>query len=248
MKIKEELNKLYQQELRSQKIDETISKCIHIMRENRGFYEQRTDFFQYLLDVFYFDAIPLILSQAAVLAVICVFVYAMSNSPKDIPIYIPLLILAVMPVMFRSQYYKMGELEAATRASSAQIILAKMLIAGAVNLVSMTIIIGFEAYIQHNNKEMVQMVLYCIVPYLVCVGNMLRLIRLHKGSILKCVMVVAGSSMGWGILSKCMPWLYEASAIGIWLIALIYFMGNFCVEIYYVIYFRKEGRIYGAIG
>lgn len=245
---KKELNKLYQQDSYPQKMDETISKCIRIMRENRCFCEQRTDFFQYIFDVFYFDAIPMILSQSAVLAVICVLVYSISNSPKDIPIYIPMLVLATMPVVFRSQYYKMSELEAATRASSAQIILAKMLIAGAVNLISMTIIIVFEANIHRNYEEIVQMVLYCIVPYLVCVGSMLRLIRLHKSSIIKCIMVVVGSSMGWGILAKCLPWLYEASAVGIWLIAFIYFMTFFCVEIYYVISYRKEGRIYGTVG
>ena len=42
----------------------------------------------------------------------------------------PLFVLAVLPVMLRCQYYGMSEIEAATRASGAQIILAKLILAG----------------------------------------------------------------------------------------------------------------------
>ncbi len=37
-----------------------------------------------------------------------------------------------------------------------------------------------EVYLQNSYKEIGQMVLYCLVPYLVCIVALLRLIRLQK--------------------------------------------------------------------
>ena len=90
------------------------------------------------------------------------------------------MILAVMPAIFKSQYYGMSEIEAVTRASGAQITLAKLVLAGAANLVCITILLCMEVYLQNSYKEIGQMVLYCLVPYLVCMVALLRLIRLQK--------------------------------------------------------------------
>lgn len=57
----------------------------------------------------------------------------------------------------------MSEIEAVTRASGAQITLAKLVLAGAANLVCITILLCMEVYLQNSYKEIGQMVLYCLV-------------------------------------------------------------------------------------
>ena len=56
----------------------------------------------------------------------------------------------------------MSEIEAVTRASGAQITLAKLVLAGAANLVCITILLCMEVYLQNSYKEIGQMVLYCL--------------------------------------------------------------------------------------
>lgn len=142
----------------------------------------------------------------------------------------------------------MSEIEAVTRASGAQIILAKLILAGAANLVCMTIFISFEAYLQNSCEKIGQMILYCLVPYLVCMIFMLRLIRLRRReSIQICMVFVFGSCMFWGVLARTMPWLYETSAFGIWIAAFLFFAAFLVKEIYFIISMRKEGKMYGII-
>ena len=47
-------------------------------------------------------------------------------------------------------------------------------------MVCITILLCMEVYLQNSYKEIGQMVLYCLVPYLVCMVALLRLIRLQK--------------------------------------------------------------------
>ena len=105
---------------------------------------------------------------------------SIADVPKYIPAFMPLFILAVMPVLFKSQFYGMSEIEAATRASGAQIMLAKLVLAGAANLVCITVILCLEVSLQNHCNELGQMILYCLVPYLVYMAGMLRVIRLQK--------------------------------------------------------------------
>ena len=57
--------------------------------------------------------------------------------------FIPLLILACLPSFYQSSIFGMGEIEAVTRASAAQIILAKLILAGAAQIVCLTVICWF---------------------------------------------------------------------------------------------------------
>lgn len=92
------------------------------------------------------------------------------------------------------------------------------------------------------------MILYCLVPYLVCMVSMLRLIRLRRKENMQiCAAVVFGSCVCWGVLARTMPWLYEASAFGIWIIAFLFFAVFFVKEIYFIVTTRKEGKLYGII-
>jgi len=234
------------------KLEETIKLCTEIMREQKlakkPQEEPRIGFIQYLTDIFRFEGVPIFGLQAVALFIICVVIYTAAGNPSYIPAFMPLFVLAVMPAIFKCQYYGMSEIEAVTRASGSQIVLAKLVLAGAANLVCMTVLISFEVYLQNSYSEIGQMILYCLVPYLVCMVSMLRLIRLRrKESIQICIIMVLGSCVCWGVLTRTLPWLYEASAYGLWIVAFLFFIAFFIKEIYFIITTRKEGKMYGII-
>ena len=252
MKDRNLKNSLYHslgQEIQPKRLDETIKGCTEIMKEyNLSKEEARTSFFHYLSDVFRFEGIPIFVLQAVTLFVVCLMITSVADIPQNIPVFIPLFVLAVMPVIFKSQFYGMNEIEAVTRASGAQIMLAKLILAGAANLVCITIVVCLEVSLQNNYSELGQMVLYCLVPYLVCMTGMLRLMRLQrKESVRMCAFVMLGSCICWSVTSKVMPWLYATSAIGFWLIAFVVFGMFFFKEVLFIVEMRKEGKIYGII-
>lgn len=236
----------------SAKLEETVRLCIGVMRAQKAAEEskkeQRTGFAQYLSDVFRYDGVLILGLHAAVLFILCMIISTVVNIPGYIPVFMPLFVSAALPSMFRCQYYGMSEIEAATRASGAQIILAKLVLAGAINLVCMTILISFEVYLQNSCKEIGQMILYCLVPYLLCMACVLRLIRLcRKENMQICIVLVLSSCVLWGVLAKTIPWLYEISAFGIWIVAFLFFAAFFIKEVYFIITMRKEGKMYGII-
>ena len=245
-------NSLYHslgQEIEPKRLDETIKGCTEIMREYKFSKEEpRTSFFYYLSDVFRFEGIPIFILQAVTLFVVCLMITSVADIPQNIPVFMPLFVLAVMPVMFKSQFYGMSEIEAVTRASGAQIMLAKLVLAGAANLVCITVVLCLEVSLQNHCNELGQMILYCLVPYLVYMAGMLRVIRLQKKeSIPICVAVMLGSCACWAISSRVMPWLYTTSAVGLWIIAFVAFGMFFMKEIYFIVEMRKEGKMYGII-
>ncbi len=257
--LKKHLQQSFQQEEfeikhneENSKYGETINLCIGIMREQKlaqkAQEELRTGFFQFLSDIFRFEGIPIFCLQAVTLFIICLSISTVADIPECLPVFMPLFVLALMPVMFRCQYYGMSEMEAVTRASSTQLLLAKLILAGAANLVCMTVLISLEVHLQNSYREIGQMILYCLVPYLVCMVSMLRLIRLRrKENIQICAVLELGSCVCWGVLAKVMPWLYEASAFGIWIVAFLFFTAFFIKEIYFIVTTIKEGKIYAII-
>ena len=236
-------------EIQPKRLDETIKGCKEIMREYKFSKEEpRTSFFHYLSDVFRFEGIPIFVLEAVTLFVVCLMIKSVAGIPENIPVFIPLFVLAAMPVLFKSQFYGMSEMEAVTRASGAQIMLAKLVLAGAANLVCITIVLCLEVSLPNNDSDLGQMVLYCFVPYLVCMAGMLRIVRLQqKESIRTCVVAMFGSCVFWAISSRVMPWIYATSAIGFWLIAFVVFGIFFFKEVLFIVEMRKEGKIYGII-
>lgn len=105
--------------------------------------------------------------QAVTLFFVCLMIASVADIPQNIPIFMPLFVVAAMPVLFKSQLYGMSEIEAVTRASGAQIMLAKLVLAGSANLVCITIVLCLEVSLQNDCSKLGQMVLYCLVPYLV---------------------------------------------------------------------------------
>lgn len=231
------------------KIEKTAAVCIEIMRRQGEYGEEvRTGFWQFLSDVFRFEGLAIFGLQAGVLFVICLQVGFMDNVSHYIPVFTPLFALAVMPVLFRSQFYKMGEMEAVTRASGVEIIFAKLILAGAANLICITVLLCLVMHLQNSRESMGQMVLYGLVPYLVCMSVILRLIRLRrKERISACAAAMAGSCVGWGLTAKTMPWLYETSAAGLWIVLFVVFAGFFGKELCYIWEMKREGKHYGII-
>lgn len=232
-----------------EKKEETIMGCIAIMRGQRGdAEEERTGFWQFLSDVLRFEGLAIFCLQAGVLFVICLQVGFMDNVSHYIPVFTPLFALAVMPVLFRSQFYKMGEMEAVTRASGVEIILAKLILAGAANLICITVLLCLVMRLQASRENMGQMILYGLVPYLVCMSVILRLIRLRRRErIPVCAAAMAGSCVGWGLTAKAVPWLYETSAVGLWIVLFVIFAGFFGKELCYIWEMKREGKLYGII-
>ena len=224
------------EEVQPKRLEETIKLCTEIVREQEVTRaEPRTGFFHYLSDVFRFEGIPIFGLQAVTLFIVCLTIASIVDVPKNIPI-------------FMSQYYGMSEIEAVTRASGAQITLAKLVLAGAANLVCITILLCMEVYLQNSYKEIGQMVLYCLVPYLVCMVALLRLIRLQKKQSLQiCAIVMLGSCICWGMSARILPWLYETSAVGVWIVTFLIFAMFFINEIHYIAEMRKEGKMYGIV-
>ena len=252
MKNKEPEYSLYQslnREIEPKRLEETIRTCTEIMQKQmRCKEESRTSFFRYMSDVFRFEGIPIFILQALTLFFVCVIIAGTADIPQNIPVYMPLFVLTVMPVLFKSQIYGMSEIEAVTRASGAQIMLAKLVLAGAANLVCITIVLCVEMSLPSCNVGLGQMVLFCLVPYLFCMTGMLRLVRLQRTeNVRTCVVGMLGLSVGFAIASSHIPWLYVTSAFGFWMVAFVVFGIFFVKEVLFIVEIRKEGKIYGII-
>jgi len=248
-KLKKYLEHSFAQEVQPERLDETIKCCTEIMREQVNHKEEpRTDFLQYLSDVFRFEGIPIFILQAVTLFAVCLTIVTVADIPQNIPVFMPLFVLAAMPVLFKSQFYGMSEMEAATRASGAQIMLAKLVLAGSANLVCITIILCLEVSLRSDLRELGQMVLYCLVPYLVCMTGLLKTVRLHhKDGVRAGAVGILGSCVLWASSSKFVPGIYAASAIGLWLMAFVVFGMFFVKELLFIAEMRKEGKMYGII-
>lgn len=233
-------------------LEETIRLCAGIVREQslmlKPQEEPRIGFVRYLSYIFRFEGAAIFGLQTVTLFFICLAIYAAAGDPSYIPAFMPLFVLVVMPAMFKCQHYGMSEIEAVTRASGPQIILAKLILAGFANLIGMTFFIIFELRFQNLCGGIGQILLYCMVPYLVCMICMLRLFRsCRRENIQICAIVLLSSCLCWGLLARTQPWLYETSAFGIWLIAFFFSAAFFIKEVYFIISMRKEGKVYGII-
>lgn len=235
--------------VRNEKKRETVAGCREIMCEQlESLAEKRTGFWQFLSDVFRFEGLSILGIQAGVLLFVCVWLGTIDKVSYYISVFTPLFALAVMPVLLRSQYYKMGEMEAVTRASGTEIILAKLLLAGAANLVCITVVLWLALYLRQSGEGIGRMILYGLVPYLVAMTAFLRFIRLRRKERLPvCMAATAGSCVGWAILAKTMPQVYEASAAGFWMVLFFLFAGFFGREIVFIMEMKREGKGYGII-
>ena len=247
--LKKAFSQTFREELRGKKPEETIRICRNIvLTQRRTEEEERTGFFQYLSDVFRFDGFPILGLQAAVLLLVCLNLSFIVKTPALMPVFMPLFALAVLPVLFRANRHKMAELEASTRASGAQIALAKLVLTGGANLVCLTILVWLELCLKTSPVRAEQLILYAVVPYLICMAVLLRDIRLQRHhNIQSRILKIFVFCPGWGVVPKVLPQLYEASATGVWIAAFLAFGAFFLKEIIYIIEIRKRGKMYGTI-
>lgn len=213
-----------------------------------GIPQPRIGFWQFLSGVFRFAWIPIVFFQTVALLLVVLFLYDAPRELKYVPVTIPLFVLAVIPILFQGRYAGTGELEAATRSSGAQIVLAKLILSGAANLVCMTMLLWLEVRLTGGRPDLGRMILYCLVPYLVCMTVLLYLIRSGKkdGMALGVVMSL-GSCLFWRVSSRLAPGLYELSAVGVWAVAFTVFSVFFVREICFIVKANKEGKMYGTV-
>lgn len=213
-----------------------------------GIPQPRLGFWQFLSGVFRFAWLPIAVFQAAALLLAGLSLCGASKELEYLPAYMPLFILAAVPVVFQGQYFGTSELEAVTRSSGAQIVLAKLLLSGAANLVCMTILLCLEVRLTGSFRDLGRMILYCLVPYLVCMTVLLYLIRSgRKNGMTLAVVMSLGSCLFWRVSSRLLPGLYELSAVGVWFAAFTVFSVFFAREICFIVKANKEGKMYGTV-
>ena len=230
-------------------LKKTVNLCIAVMRKQASaVVEPRQSFWGFLSDVFHFEGKSLLLPQLAVLLVTCHVAYTASMSAYALPSYMPLFILVVMPTFFRGQYCRVSEMEAATRTSGAQLALARLILAGAGALVCLTFLLGLEVWLQRSFENLGRVILYCLVPYLTCMTTMLALFRRRrKDGAPLCMAIALASIFFWRWSSRLLPWLYEASALGVWIAAVLFYAWILAKEITYIIHANKEVNMYGIV-
>lgn len=210
--------------------------------------EERTNFWQFLSDVMRHTGRRLWLAQGIVLLFICSGVFSSNHTPNFISMFTPLLILASLPSFYQSKSCGMSEIEAATRASGAQIIIAKLILAGAAQIICLTVICALAATTAQYSVSLVQIIMYAVVPFLGCMILTLWSIRTREQyAIQSSVVSCLGVSAFAGTLAHWLPAVYDISAIGIWFITFVLFTDFFAKEIFLLVRAWKEGKMYGVI-
>ena len=227
-------------------IEKTAALCIAVMRRQADAPAgPRQSFWGFLSDVFHFEGLSILLSQLAVFLAAGMTAF---SSLYDLPMFMPLFILAVMPAFFKGQRYRVSELEAGTRTSGALLTLARLVLAGGGALVCLTFLLALEVWLQRSFENLGQMVIYCLVPYLTCMTAMLALLRRSRTSAApQCMAISLGSVLFWRGTAIFLPWLYEASALGLWIAAVLVYSCLLAKEITYIIHANKEVNMYGIV-
>lgn len=247
-RLKEYLHKALKETKAPERMEETIRICRKQVRSYPPVREERTGFWAYLSDIFRYEGMRVFGLQALALLTACLGISRTLQEIENMPFYALMFSLAVMPVLFRGQMHGMSEMEAATRSSGPQIMLAKLLLAGAANLVCMTVFLCVAVKLKGAFREIGQLILYVLVPYLSCMAFMLQRIRLcRREGIWQCITAGFFSCIFWGLSARFFPWLYSLSAGGVWAAAFLVFGGFFAKEIWYIWEMRKEGKMYGII-
>ena len=230
--------------------EETARLCMELMNAQADAPEERRQsFWGFLSDVFHFEGMPILLSQLMVFAAACLAALASPLGHYDLPMYMPLFILVVTPAFFKGQRYRVSEMEAATRTSGALLTLARLVLAGGGALVCLTVLLALKIYMQRSFESLGRMVIYCLVPYLTCMTAMLALLRRSRRSGAPvCMAIALGSVFFWRYIGMFLPWLYEASALGIWLLAVLVYSCLLAKEIAYILRANRAVDMYGIAG
>lgn len=248
---KRELHSILQSDVAPKRLRETQKMCTDLLEKQMKLNlvpEERTSFWQFLSDIIRHTGLRLWVSQGIIFLLVCACIFSIPNTPKIIPMFMPVFVMACLPSFYQSNTFGMDEIEAATRASSAQIILAKLVLAGAAEIIIATVICGFALFTAEYPVTLIQIILYVIVPLLGCLLLTLWSMRTRERYAMQFSIVAClGTSAFAGVLAHWFPTVYDISALGIWMITFVVFAGFFIRELALLIKTWKEGKIYGII-
>lgn len=187
-----------------------------------GVARRRIGFWAFLAQTARFYSLRLWGMQALAILAVCGVVQQMTaeTSLRLTPALMPLLVLACVPELSRSETCGMAELERATRASTLQLILAKLVLAGTADLAGIAVVAAavWPTW-RAAGAVWVHLALYLVTPILAASAAALWSLRRH-GSRAACLGACgAVSLLAYGAMLGLRP-VYEASAIGVWLVAL----------------------------
>lgn len=231
----------------TQRMEATVAECRRITRNNAIASRNQSSFWEFLSEVLRMNGKMIFVGQLATLIVVCLLIQVVSDYPKYIPVFIPFFILASLPVLFRGEINRMNEVELVTKNSCAQLLLARLIIIGAADIVCFTLLMVVEIFCFRSGHGIFNLILYVFVPYMICVTAMLRLMRSGKRSIISSVVMSITASLLWGFIAFALPGLYVGSSVGIWMICFITFGIFFIREVEYLISYVKEGKKYGFV-
>lgn len=243
------IKKLLQQEPEPKRKAETKALCLALM-ESQAVPAGRAmpGFFSFLSQVLRHIGPRLWSMQAPVLLLSCAALRQEMLAPGMITVFTPLFVLASLPTLLQGTECGMQEIEAATAVSSAQLMLAKLVLALAADLVGLTVIIAVGLNKPGQGAGLTQLVLYALSPLLFCLSVTLCCVRARSSGLMQAGIVTCmGLSAFTGCLQYFAPQLYTLGATGFWLIAFILSGGFFAREIRLLFAAGKEGKIYGII-
>lgn len=137
--------------------------------------------------------------------------------------FMPLLALAVMTESGRSEAYGMAELELSTRFSLKSVMLARMGILGAANLILFCLLVPFAG--RNNAAGILQTSVYMACPYLLTTFGGLWTVRKVPGKEASylCTGIAAAVSVGNLLIGQSFPAIYAGQDFIWWIAALTIF-------------------------
>ncbi len=228
-----------------QRLAQTQKLC-HALAEQGGA-GRRMGFGEFLRETARYAGPRLWGTQALALLAVCIMLFSLwEQFPSYLPGMMPLFVLACVPELLRGRTWGMEEMEAATRASTLQLMLAKLVLAGTANLMCLTLTLLCVLQMPDLPWRVAQLALYMTVPFLGSAALALCSIRTgHRRAQTACVAACAGVSL---LCLSCALWLpqvYELSATGLWVLALLASGAGLGKEVYRLAAERK-GSVFGG--
>ena len=187
-----------------------------------GAARRRLGFWPFLAQTARFYSLRLWGMQALALLAVCGVIQRLTpgTSQRLTPALMPLLVLACVPELSRSETCGMAELERATRASTLQLMLAKLTLAGIADLAGIALIAAaaWPAW-RAAGALWVQLALYLVTPFLAASAAALWSLRRHGRRAACLGLCGLISLLAYSVIPGLQP-VYEASALGVWLAAL----------------------------
>lgn len=137
--------------------------------------------------------------------------------------FMPLLALSVLTESGRSESYGMAEFELSTRFCLKSVVLARLWIIGAANLVLFCLLVPFAH--MNNGASILQTGVYMACPYLLTTFGGLFAVRKVRGkeAAYLCAGIAVGVCTGSLILHQSFPIIYTGQGFSWWIAAMIIF-------------------------